>query len=135
MSKFTAWDDILEKLNWQEKLLQSPGYALAQSVEQSLAAATLDLTKPIIDLPETIFRQYDVLDKMVASPILDQLAQMERQYAQVFDVAEKLLKAKKMPITHVAAACGFNDSNYFSTVFKKIKGITPLKYSKTTDYE
>lgn len=49
--------------------------------------------------------------------------------------AEKLLKAKKMPITHVAAACGFNDSNYFSTVFKKIKGITPLKYSKTTDYE
>ena len=93
MSKFTAWDDILEKLNWQEKLLQSPGYALAQSVEQSLAAATLDLTKPIIDLPETIFRQYDVLDKMVASPILDQLAQMERQYAQVFDVAEKLLKA------------------------------------------
>ena len=93
MSKFTAWDDILEKLNWQDKLLRSSGLTLAQSVEQSLAAATLNLTKPIIDLPETTFRQYDVLDKMVASPILDQLAQMERQYAQVFDVAEKLLKA------------------------------------------
>ena len=93
MSKFTAWDDILEKLNWQDKLLRSSGLALAQSVEQSLAAATLNLTKPIIDLPETIFRQYDVFDKMVANSVLDQLAQMERQYAQVYDVAEKLLKA------------------------------------------
>lgn len=93
MSKFTAWDDILEKLNWQEKLLQSPGYALAQSVEQALAAATLDITKPITALPEMILRQYDVLDKMLANPILDRLAQMERQYAQVFDVAEKLLDA------------------------------------------
>lgn len=93
MGKFTAWDDILEKLNWQDKLLRSSGLALAQSVEQSLATATLNLTKPIIDLPETIFRQYDVLDKMVANPVLDQLAQMERQYAQVYDVAEKLLKA------------------------------------------
>jgi len=45
--------------------------------------------------------------------------------------AEKLLRTRKMPITKVAAACGFNDSNYFSTVFKKIKGITPLRYSKS----
>ena len=45
--------------------------------------------------------------------------------------AEKLLRNRKMPITKVAAACGFNDSNYFSTVFKRIKGITPLKYSKS----
>lgn len=45
--------------------------------------------------------------------------------------AEKLLRSRKMPITKVAAACGFNDSNYFSTVFKRIKGITPLKYSKS----
>ena len=45
--------------------------------------------------------------------------------------AEKLLKSRKLPITEVASACGYNDSNYFSTVFKKIKGITPLKYSKS----
>lgn len=45
--------------------------------------------------------------------------------------AEKLLKENKLPITQIAASCGFNDSNYFSTVFKKLKGITPLRYSKT----
>ncbi len=44
--------------------------------------------------------------------------------------AEKLLKSKKYSITDVALMCGFNDSNYFSTVFKKVKGITPLKFSK-----
>ncbi len=45
--------------------------------------------------------------------------------------AEKLLRQRKMPITDVASSCGFNDSNYFSTVFKRIKGITPLKYAKS----
>jgi len=43
--------------------------------------------------------------------------------------AEKLLTTKKLTVTQVAIACGFNDSNYFAAVFKKIKGITPKKYS------
>jgi AraC-like DNA-binding protein len=34
-------------------------------------------------------------------------------------------------ITAVAVECGFNDSNYFSTVFKKQKGVTPLKFAKS----
>ena len=46
--------------------------------------------------------------------------------------AETLLKENKYSITEIAYKCGFNDSNYFSTVFKKIKGIAPLKYSKGT---
>lgn len=44
--------------------------------------------------------------------------------------AEKLLKNPDVTITQVAFACGFNDSNYFSSVFKKAKGITPKKFSK-----
>lgn len=42
--------------------------------------------------------------------------------------AEKLLKEANLPITEVAGRCGFNDSNYFSTVFKRAKGVTPLKF-------
>ena len=45
--------------------------------------------------------------------------------------AEKLLAQGNIPITRVATECGFNDSNYFAAVFKKIKGITPKKYSMT----
>ena len=44
--------------------------------------------------------------------------------------AERLLRSGTRSITAVAEECGFNDSNYFSTVFKKVKGITPLKFSK-----
>lgn len=43
--------------------------------------------------------------------------------------AERLLKESDLPITEIAGMCGFNDSNYFSTVFKKAKGVTPLKFS------
>lgn len=43
--------------------------------------------------------------------------------------AEKLLVSTNMSITEIASACGFSDSNYFASVFKKFKGITPKKYS------
>ena len=44
--------------------------------------------------------------------------------------AEKLLLENHLSITETAFLCGFNDSNYFSTVFKKFKGVPPLKYVK-----
>lgn len=42
--------------------------------------------------------------------------------------SEKLLKETDISIMDIAQKCGFTDSNYFSTVFKKSMGITPLKY-------
>lgn len=44
--------------------------------------------------------------------------------------AEKMLKEGNLSITEVAEKCGYNDSNYFSLVFKKIKGITPFRLAK-----
>lgn len=49
--------------------------------------------------------------------------------------AARLLSEGDCTITDVAAQCGFNDSNYFASVFKKIKGVTPYKYSKNTDLQ
>ncbi len=43
--------------------------------------------------------------------------------------AEKLLTQTNLPMTEIAGLCGFGDSNYFSTVFKKKMGVTPYKYS------
>ena len=43
--------------------------------------------------------------------------------------AEKFLLSTDMSIMEVAMKCGFNDSNYFARVFKKLKGVTPKKYS------
>ena len=43
--------------------------------------------------------------------------------------AEQMLAKTNMPISAIARECGFSDSNYFAAVFKRIKGITPKKFS------
>ena len=42
--------------------------------------------------------------------------------------AENLLLTSNYSIQEVAFSCGFNDSNHFSTSFKKLYGMSPLKY-------
>ncbi len=44
--------------------------------------------------------------------------------------AENLLKNTDLSVTEVAEQCGFEDSNYFSVVFKKNYGIPPKKVQK-----
>ena len=42
--------------------------------------------------------------------------------------ATQLLRNTSEPISEIAYWCGFSDSNYFSTVFKKETGLSPIKY-------
>ena len=44
--------------------------------------------------------------------------------------AERMLNTTDHSVTDIAFACGFNDSSYFTATFKKIMGMTPLKYKK-----
>lgn len=44
--------------------------------------------------------------------------------------SEHLLITTNMSISKIAFACGFQDSNYYSAVFKKANGVSPLKYRK-----
>ena len=46
--------------------------------------------------------------------------------------AERLLLTTDLPIGNVAILCGFTDTNYFSTAFKKSVGLSPVKY-RTND--
>ena len=45
---------------------------------------------------------------------------------------ELLLMQDKMSICEIAYECGFNDSNYFSWLFKKTYGVAPVQYRKNT---
>ena len=45
--------------------------------------------------------------------------------------AAQLLSTGNFSVTEVAERCGYSDSNYFASVFKKFKGTTPLKFSKS----
>ena len=44
--------------------------------------------------------------------------------------AKEMLAHGKDSVCTIAFKCGFSDSNYFSSVFKKITGLPPLKYRK-----
>ncbi len=44
--------------------------------------------------------------------------------------ATRLLSETTLSITEIAYASGFNDSNYFGDVFKKMKGMSPRLYRK-----
>ena len=44
--------------------------------------------------------------------------------------AEKELLATDRSITDIAAACGFNNTSYFISTFKKIKNVTPSEMRK-----
>ncbi len=44
--------------------------------------------------------------------------------------AGKLLAKTQMSVTDIAFQCGFSDANYFSRVFKKEIGISPLEHRK-----
>lgn len=44
--------------------------------------------------------------------------------------AKKLLAENTLPLATVSSLCGFNDYNYFITVFKSQVGISPKKYQK-----
>lgn len=47
------------------------------------------------------------------------------------DEAQNLLLTTNLTITTIAMECGYNNSNYFQSVFKNIVGMTPGKYRKT----
>jgi AraC-like DNA-binding protein len=42
--------------------------------------------------------------------------------------AEMLLTSTSLAISHIAARCGFPDSNYFCVAFKAKYGLSPSKY-------
>lgn len=44
--------------------------------------------------------------------------------------AEKFLKDSDLSVTEIAEKCGFCGSTYFSSVFRKVKGVPPLTYRK-----
>ena len=47
-----------------------------------------------------------------------------------FNLAKKLLLTSHMKVFEISDACGFSNAKYFSYVFKKTFGHTPLEYQK-----
>ena len=48
--------------------------------------------------------------------------------SQRMDAAGKLLRTTQLQVQTIAQHCGINDSNYFSKLFKKHYGVTPIQF-------
>ena len=46
--------------------------------------------------------------------------------------ANRMLASTDKPITEIATLCGFNSTSHFIVTYKKLQGITPLAYRKST---
>ena len=46
--------------------------------------------------------------------------------------AMNMLRETDMSVTEIAFACGFNDSNYFTSRFHREVGMSPLKYRRSS---
>ena len=57
-----------------------------------------------------------------------------REYINELRIADAkfLLKYSKINVSEIAFSVGFTDTNYFSALFKKIVGVSPLAYRKST---
>lgn len=49
--------------------------------------------------------------------------------------ATNLLISTSLSVTEIGSMCGFNDSNYFSKVFRKITGYSPIEFRRTHQQE
>lgn len=117
-----------------------------QSVSPNLDVILKGKHSPLIDALHYIQRSYaedpslkETADAAhVSSAYLSRLfkSELDTSYSQFLTEvklthAMHLLLNTNLSISEVAAQCGYQNSNYFCDAFKKVIGISPLKYRKS----
>ncbi len=74
---------------------------------------------------------FNVTQKSLGTKITEITGLSTNKFLNLLRIREaKLLLGKGQSVTEVAHLIGYNDSNYFSTKFKSITGVTPKQYMK-----
>ena len=76
-----------------------------------------------IGVSETYFRR--IFERIMGERPLDFLNKLRISYAS------EHLESGFYNIESIAEMCGFRDAKYFSTVFRRIRGVSPSEYIKT----
>ncbi|MGD9664297.1 MAG: helix-turn-helix domain-containing protein [Novosphingobium sp.] len=88
-----------------------------QSLEQNISVNDL---AALVDMPVTQFaRQF-----YTATQITPYQFVIERRLRQAYD----MLRESDEDISEIALRCGFSSQSHFSSVFKKLRGLTPAAY-------
>jgi len=70
---------------------------------------------------------YKIVRKNYGCGLADHIRRLRTEKAKAL-----LLEHPEMPVTEIAAACGYNDYNYFITVFSRMVGMPPRQFQKHT---
>ncbi len=98
---------------------------LKNTIYNNLSNINFDLTKEIEDSGYNPIYLRRCFKKIIGKPPLEYMTMLRINQAKIF-----LVQNTFVSIEAVAYSCGFSDSFYFSTCFKKHVGLSPLKYRK-----
>ncbi len=65
--------------------------------------------------------------KYLGIPIMDYINMLKIKYAC------ELIKSNEYSMMDICMKCGYNSAPYFSTIFKRLKGMTPKEYQKSLE--
>ncbi len=109
----------VQQLSNNEIVIQSAAQYISSHLNEDISLHTLARISAMSDSHfSRTFKQYTGLG-------ISKFIKLKR-----LQKAEKLLVTNRYTVTEIALSCGFNDSNYFISEFKKYRGITPLQFAK-----
>ncbi len=109
----------------QEALARSSLYLKALQFIYENAAAPITCERLAEELNYSVSYLHHIFRKEGNTSVGAKIAQVRMERAQ------RLLRGTTMSVTDIAFSIGFEDSNYFSYVFKKHVGCSPLSYRKS----
>ena len=120
--------------------------ALQEGTEDSidLSAADQDFLNKLVDITYSKMSSCTIDIEQIASAMCMSSKQLNRKLLAItgenttsYIIQIRLSKAKRLldspeniPIGDIAMQCGFEDSAYFSRIFKKMFNLTPSQYKK-----
>ena len=70
---------------------------------------------------------YEIAKQLYGCDIAEHIRNLRMEKAR-----HLLLENPDMRVGEIAGLCGYDDYNYFITVFRRVVGVSPLKYRKQT---
>lgn len=113
------YGEVPERPNGNENIVQNAMKYINDNIQNKIYIS--DISKHLHINKRTLFSEF----KKVSGLTITEYINLSRVLK-----AEHLLLNSQLSIYDIAFECGFNDSNYFSATFKKIKGFPPSQLLK-----
>lgn len=122
--------DIEDKLiSYCQEIMTSTHKNLKKDIIQDISNYVKEHYNEEIFL-EDLATRYNLSSNYIYTLMKQEMGMSYKQYLKSLRLneAKRLLKESEIPITDISQICGYNDSLYFSRLFKKETGMSPSMY-------